>query len=78
MFKCLPFVLVDYEEKKLKYASELINDKDANILAAAMTADVDVLVSLDRHFFDGQLAGKIDFVICAPGELLNMLYSKPD
>ena len=78
LFKSLPFVLVDYEKRKLKYASELINDKDANILVAAMTSDVDVLVSLDRHFFDRQLAGKVDFMICTPGKLLNMLYSKPD
>lgn len=73
LFKNLPLMLVDYEKEKLKYAFELINDKDANILAAAMTAGVDVLVSLDKHFLDRQLAGKLDFIICTPGELLKML-----
>lgn len=70
LFKKLPLILVDDEEEKLKYALKIINDRDAKILSAAMTAGVDVLVSLDKHFLDSQLAGKLDFMICAPGELL--------
>ncbi len=73
LFKTLPFKLVDPDQGTSDYARQLINDKDAPILAAALAGRVDVLVSLDKHFLNVNTAQPLPFAICKPGELLQAL-----
>jgi len=73
LFKELPFELIDPTEEDMEQAKELINEKDASILAAAMTGKVDWLLSLDKHFLKANIEDKIGFRICAPGEFLYKL-----
>lgn len=54
-------------------ARKLINEKDAIILAAAMNAKIDFLVTLDRHFLTEDLRKLPSFIVCSPGELLESL-----
>ncbi|MFZ5632313.1 MAG: PIN domain-containing protein [Bacillota bacterium] len=69
LFKSLPFEIADPTEDFIISARKLINEKDAIILAAAMNAKIDFLVTLDRHFFTADLQ-KLPFTVCSPGELL--------
>jgi putative PIN family toxin of toxin-antitoxin system len=73
LFKTLTFKLVDASDKDLEYAKALINEKDAAILAAAISGKVDWLISLDKHFLIMNWKGKLDFVICSPGDFLQEL-----
>jgi predicted nucleic acid-binding protein len=68
LFKSLPFEIADPTEDFIISARKLINEKDA-ILAAAMNAKIDFLVTLDRHFLKADLQ-KLPFTVCSPGELL--------
>ncbi len=61
-------------DEVLQMASEVVHPKDAGILAAALEARADYLVTLDvRHFLPAapHVAGSIRIV--TPGELLNEL-----
>lgn len=72
-FKILPFMLREPDEKDIKIAGNLINEKEAFILAAAISSEVDYLVSLDKHFFNLQCKN-LSFKICTPGELIKEIY----
>lgn len=50
LFRLLPFVMVEPGLEDLEKARKLINPQDAGILASALTAGVDWLISLDKHF----------------------------
>lgn len=79
LFKKLPFNIIDPSEEDVSLAKRLINEKDASILAAAITGNVDWLLSLDKHFLKADLMdlkGKKDiFQICSPGEFLKKILS---
>jgi len=74
LFKRLPFALGDAKKDKLKNALQLINKKNAYILAAAMSAGIDVLVSLDKHFLNSNIRGELGFFICTPGEFIKEMF----
>ncbi len=70
LFKVLKFNLIDPTENNLLYAKKLINEKDAGILAAAITAEVDWLLSLDKHFLRSRWKNVVDFSVGTPGDFL--------
>jgi len=70
LFKKLPFKMIEFSEKDLDFAKTIINEKDAPILAAAISGKVDLLLSLDKHFFAIKCKENLDFVISTPGEFL--------
>jgi putative PIN family toxin of toxin-antitoxin system len=74
LFKKLPFKIIDPSEEDITKAGGLINLKDAQILAAAISGKVDWLLSLDKHFLREDLINKVNFKICAPGEFLQTLW----
>lgn len=57
LFKKLPFKIIDPADEDLALAKKMINEKDAPILAAAMTGNVDWLLSLDKHFLKSDMTG---------------------
>lgn len=73
LFKELPFRLIDPTEENMQIAKKLINEKDAPVLAAAITGKVDWLLSLDKHFLYSNVGEEFGFQICAPGEFLRKL-----
>lgn len=73
LFKILPFVLVEATERNIKIAGKIINEKDSIILAAAMSMEIDYLVSLDKHFLNIDCK-TLSFKICAPGELIKEVH----
>jgi predicted nucleic acid-binding protein len=75
LFKALPFKMADPDDYDLERAKSLINEKDAPIMAAAMTAKVDWLLSLDKHFLNEDWKGKVDFAVGTPGDFLQELVS---
>lgn len=77
LFKTLPFRLVDAKRDHLNRALELINEKDAPLLAVAMSAGVDVLLNLDKHFLHDELREQLDFVVCTPGDFLTHFPDTP-
>jgi len=76
LFKILPFEIADPTEDTLKIAAGFINEKDAVILAAAVNARIDYLVSLDKHFLTGNFKG-LPFLVCSPADLLSTLRVVP-
>lgn len=75
LFKILPFVLVEPTEKNIKIAGKIINEKDSIILAAALSLEIDYLVSLDKHFLSVDCK-TLSFKICAPGELIKEVHAE--
>ncbi|MFQ5808521.1 MAG: putative toxin-antitoxin system toxin component, PIN family [Armatimonadota bacterium] len=67
-----PYVCPPPSDEMLQMASEVVHPKDAAILAAALQAGVDYLVTLDRRHF-GPAAPHVaaSIRIVTPGELLN-------
>jgi putative PIN family toxin of toxin-antitoxin system len=70
LFKKIPFKMIEFSERDLDFAKTMINEKDAPILAAAVSGKVDWLLSLDKHFITIKYKGELDFVISTPGEFL--------
>ncbi|MDA8336214.1 MAG: putative toxin-antitoxin system toxin component, PIN family [Peptococcaceae bacterium] len=70
LIKSIPIRLVEPTAVDMQHAGSLINEKDAHILAAAMTAEVDWLLSMDKHFLDPALKDQIPFSIGKPGDFL--------
>lgn len=69
LFRLLPFIMAEPGEERLVQAKGLINSNDARILAAALTARVDWLISLDKHFL-ALNSEKLSMKIGSPGEFL--------
>ncbi|MEN6348830.1 MAG: putative toxin-antitoxin system toxin component, PIN family [Syntrophomonas sp.] len=69
LFRLLPFIMVEPSSKNLEKARELINPQDARILASALTAGVDWLISLDKHFISLKKEGLV-IKIGSPGDFL--------
>lgn len=77
LFKRLPFVLSDPVAEDLMRAKSLINEKDAPVMAAAITAKVDWLLSLDSHFLK-DWKGEVGFSAVSPRDFLQQLsFSHP-
>lgn len=70
LFKKLPFKMIEYTAKDLVFAKTVIHEKDALILAAAVSGKVDRLLSLDKHFLTIKCEEDLDFVISTAGEFL--------
>lgn len=59
------------DTKTIKYAAEIIHKDDAPILAAAMAAPIDYLITLDqKHFKTTSVVEAVSFEIATPGEFL--------
>jgi putative PIN family toxin of toxin-antitoxin system len=73
LFKVMPFILVEPTEKNIKVAGKIINEKDSVILAAAMSSEIDYLVSLDKHFLSIQCK-TLSFKVCTPSKVVRDVY----
>ena len=73
LFKKLPFKIIDTANEDFARAKKIINEKDAPILAAAMSGKVDWLLSLDKHFLEKGLEEKARFQLGTPGDFLQKL-----
>ncbi|MFH1889971.1 MAG: PIN domain-containing protein [Candidatus Kuenenbacteria bacterium] len=61
----------------IKKCQEIINPDDAVILAAALKAKVDCLITLDKkHFMDMNVTKKAPIVILTPRDFLSQMRSK--
>lgn len=73
LFKALSFRVIDASPEDLEHARSMINEKDAPILAAAISGRVDWLLSLDKHLLDEALRKQVGFGIRTPGDFLKKL-----
>ncbi len=76
LFKTLPFKIADGSDKDIEYAKKFINEKDAVIMAAAVSSKAEWLLSLDRHFLAADWTGKFNFVVCSPGDFFERFVIK--
>lgn len=66
-----PILVKDPDVKLVEKAAHLIHHKDAPILAAAIQAEVDYLVTWNtRHFHTEKVMKAVPFKIVTPGEFL--------
>ncbi len=71
-----PLMVEDPPDVAVARAAALIAEKDAAILAAAMEAKVDYLITLDKkHFLKPKVKECISLTICSPAEFLRMFAS---
>lgn len=75
LFSRLPFVLIDPDHGSLKFAESMINAKDAPVLAAAVSGNVDWLITLDRHFLNQPWQNRLKFDLGTPGQFLANFFS---
>ncbi|MBI2265446.1 MAG: PIN domain-containing protein [Armatimonadetes bacterium] len=69
--KANPMVLPDPSQEDIALAAQIIHKKDAPILAVALKADIDFLISLDaRHFAKMTACAATSFDIINPEEFL--------
>lgn len=67
-----PHLVQDPGLKAVEQATKVINSKDAPILAAALEADVDYLITWNtRHFHKKAVREYVEFKIVTPGEFLD-------
>jgi putative PIN family toxin of toxin-antitoxin system len=79
LFKILPLLMAPEPGKEIRTkAHRLLNPADAEILAAALSAKADWLLSLDRHFLDGNLEKELPLRVASPGILLRRLLPGAD
>ena len=66
-----PLLVEDPSSVAVEKAATLIDRKDAGILAAAIEAEVDYLVTLDKkHFLKQKVHRNVPVEICTPAEFL--------
>ncbi|NLI12603.1 putative toxin-antitoxin system toxin component, PIN family [Pelotomaculum propionicicum] len=70
LFKKLPFKIVDFPDQDLDFAKTIINEKDAPILASAISGKVDWLLSLDKHLLTVKCKENLGFAVGTPGDFL--------
>lgn len=69
-----PRIVEDPVREQTERAASVINKKDAPILAAALSAEVDYLVTWNtRHFQRASVRRSVGFKIVTPGEFLDDL-----
>jgi putative PIN family toxin of toxin-antitoxin system len=76
LFERLPFIIADPAIEHLLHAKAFINENDAPIIAAALTAKADWLVSLDSHFLSKDWKGEVGLLIGTPGDFLQKMRIK--
>ncbi|MBI2356336.1 MAG: putative toxin-antitoxin system toxin component, PIN family [Candidatus Doudnabacteria bacterium] len=77
LFDSVHAVLIQPDKKTILKAKKLINVFDAVILAAAMKANCDFFITLDRkHFIQPRVMGAVSFPILLPGDFLNKYLTK--
>ena len=69
----LPFIVIETSKQEIEGAELIINKHDALIMAAAISAKVNWLLSLDKHFLTLKERGVLDFTVATPGEFLQQL-----
>jgi len=69
----LPFIVIETSKQEIEGAELIINEHDAPIMAAAISAKVNWLLSLDKHFLTLKERGALDFTVATPGEFLQQL-----
>ena len=69
----LPFIIIETSKQEIEGAELIINEHDAPIMAAAISAKVNWLLSLDKHFLALKGRGALDFIVATPGEFLQQL-----
>ncbi len=66
-----PLMVDDPPKRAIAKAATLVAQKDAAILAAALEAKVDYLITLDKkHFLNLKVRGNIAVEICTPADFL--------
>jgi predicted nucleic acid-binding protein len=66
-----PILVEDPSQKEVVKAVRIIHPKDAPILAAAINAEVDYLITWNtRHFHKSPVVRAVSFKIMTPGEFL--------
>lgn len=71
MYQMSPMLVEDPSKKEVAQAARVIHAKDAPILAAALNARVDYLITWDtRHFHKPSVTTAVPFKIMTPGEFL--------
>ncbi len=66
-----PLMVEDPPAKVVEKAANLVDRKDAAILAAAMESEVDYLITLDKkHFLKREVRKDIPLIVCTPAEFL--------
>jgi putative PIN family toxin of toxin-antitoxin system len=79
LFKILPLMMAPEPSKEIRTkAHSLLNPADAEILAAALSAEADWLLSLDKHFLDSNLEKELLLRIASPGIFLQHLFPGAD
>lgn len=77
LFRRLSFILVEGGAPELNLARQLVHEKDAPPLAAAMAAGVDFFVTLDEHFLVDGLEARTGLRLLTPDDLLfELLYGR--
>ncbi len=74
LLKKLPFKIVDFPEQDLDFVKTIINEKDAPILASAISGKVDWLLSLDKHILNVKSKENLGFAIGTPGDFLQNFF----
>jgi len=68
-----PLMVDDPSPRAVERVSSLIDRKDAAILAAAMEAEVDFLITLDKkHFLKPKVQGNVPIEVCTPADFLKI------
>jgi len=71
-----PLLVDDPPSTAVKKAANLVGRKDAAILAAAIEAEVDYLITLDKkHFLKEKIRPNVPIEICMPAEFLRTFES---
>jgi len=70
LFRQLPFGFVEAKGENLSTATNLNNEKDAPVLATAMSGKVEWLLTLDKHFLKQKWHEDLSFKIGTPGLFL--------
>jgi putative PIN family toxin of toxin-antitoxin system len=68
-----PLMIDDPSAAAVERVTSLIDRKDAAILAAAMEAKADFLITLDkRHFLKQKVQGNVPIEVCTPADFLRI------
>lgn len=71
-----PLMMEDPSPAPLKKCEGLVDEKDVAILAAALEAEAEFLVTLDKkHFLKGSIPPSLSIKVLSPGEFLRSLES---
>jgi putative PIN family toxin of toxin-antitoxin system len=69
----ISFIVIETSKQDVDEAELMVNKHDAPIMAAAISAEVNWLLSLDRHFLALKRKGALKFIVATPEEFLQHL-----